>query len=25
VPAEPLAKVIPLGIFDPYQEATRRW
>jgi putative transposase len=23
--AAPLAKVIPLGIFDPYQEATKRW
>jgi transposase InsO family protein len=22
---EQLAKVIPLGIFDPYQEATKRW
>jgi hypothetical protein len=24
-PDGPLAKVIPLGIFDPYQEATKRW
>jgi putative transposase len=21
----PVAEVIPLGIFDPYQEATKRW
>ncbi len=23
--AHPLAKVVPLGVFDPFQEATKRW
>jgi len=22
---EPVAKVIPLGIFDPFEEAKKRW